>query len=459
MKIYTNTIDLANPAPKKIWVAPYSDFSIGVKFVVNNKPIDGDVILKTKDGVELTSNGKYGDGFTVFNMKSAEANETTEYIAIAPNGQENIIVQNVSDSTVYDVNVNADKTESIDLATPFTIELGETTTEATIWFSGSPDPDYGLYLEYRINDNEWTKYEVEFTPELIAPEITIGKGDKLQFRATDNGNSTFRGVVFNASIPVNSIDGLIFSGNIMTLLDNTGKRNDVPSSCFENWLGESTARTIYDAENLIFPAQTLSRACYAGMFYDCSKLIKAPKLPAMELAEQCYRAMFGMCTSLEYPMNELPAEYLPNDCYFQMFNGCSSLKTIPVIKAKEIVGGCCGMMFARCEQLTDLSKFKLYGDYNIDSTTNMKAYQGMFYQCINLIKSPVIMLKGTIMEGGYIVGNGTIHLMFAGCSSLEYIYMPFLSIGTIEEDGAIEGLSQLIKVYCDDGLIEVNVGE
>lgn len=458
MKIYTNTIDLANPSTKKFWVAPYSDFSIGVKFVVNNKPIDGDVILKTKDGVELTSNGKYGDGFTVFNMKSAEANETTEYIAIAPNGQENIIVQNVSDSTVYDVNVNADKTESIDLATPFTIELGDTTSEATIWFSGSPDPDYGLYLEYRINDNEWTKYEVEFTPELIAPEITINKGDKLQFRATDNGNGTFSGVLFNATVPVNSIDGLIFSGNIMTLLDNTGKRNDVPARCFENWLSEGTAKTIYDAENLIFPAQTLSMACYAGMFYDCNNLIKAPKLPAMELAEQCYRAMFGMCTSLEYPMNELPAEYLPNDCYFQMFNGCSSLKTIPVIKAKEIVGGCCGMMFAGCEQLTDLSKFKLYGDYNIDSDTPMKAYQGMFYQCINLIKSPIIMLKGTIMEDGWI-GSGTIHLMFAGCSSLEYLYMPFLEMSTIEEDGAIEGLSQPMKVYCDDGQIEVNVGE
>lgn len=445
MKIYTNTIDLANPSTKKFWVAPFSDFSIGVKFVVNNKPIDGDVILKTKDGVELTSNGKYGDGFTIFNMKSAEANETTEYIAIAPNGQENIIVQNVSDSTVYDVNANADKTESIDLATPFTIELGDTTDSAEISFS-SEFEEFKATVEYRIDDDEWQ------IGNLGNLNITLEYGKRLQIRATDAGNETLRGLMFNATIPTNSLDGLILSGNIMTLLDKSGKLDTVPERCFENWLGEGMGSVIYDISKLLLPANTLGFACYAGMFYGCEKIKKLPELPATELAQQCYRAMFSNCYSLEYPMNELPATIAPNDCYFQMFRGCSSLKTIPDIKATDIFGGCFGMMFANCDSLKDLSNFKLRGAYNEDDeSTNLKAYQGMFYQCGNLLKSPIILLRETIFDDDGFIKNGTIHLMFAQCTGLEEIYTPFLYVDTLNEADIIAGVDHEVIAHTIDG--------
>ena len=36
------------------------------------------------------------------------------------------------------------------------------------------------------------------------------------------------------------------------------------------------------------------------MFYSCSKLKKAPKLPATELFSYCYASMFQNCSNLNY---------------------------------------------------------------------------------------------------------------------------------------------------------------
>lgn len=104
MKIYTNTIDLANPSDKKFWVAPYSDFAIGIKFVANGEDVEGTVVLKDRNGNAMTANAqKYGDGFTVFKTSSSEGEKTDVYTAVAPNGQQIQIIQNTSDSTVFDI--------------------------------------------------------------------------------------------------------------------------------------------------------------------------------------------------------------------------------------------------------------------------------------------------------------------------------------------------------------------
>lgn len=103
MKIYTNTIDLSKPIEKKFWVAPFSDFGIGVKFVANGEAVDGEVVLKDRDGNIMTAEQeKYGNGFTLFKTNSGEGAKTVVYTAVAPNGQETIIIQNVSDSTVFE---------------------------------------------------------------------------------------------------------------------------------------------------------------------------------------------------------------------------------------------------------------------------------------------------------------------------------------------------------------------
>lgn len=102
MKVYTNTIDLSKPMERKFWVAPFSDFGIGVKFVNGDSDVDGVVTLKDKDGNTLTAEENKINGFTIYKMNSGEGEKTVTYTAVAPNGQETIIIQNVSDSTVFD---------------------------------------------------------------------------------------------------------------------------------------------------------------------------------------------------------------------------------------------------------------------------------------------------------------------------------------------------------------------
>ena len=40
MKIYTQEIDIALQSPKRFWVAPHSDFKIGIKIVKNGVPVE-----------------------------------------------------------------------------------------------------------------------------------------------------------------------------------------------------------------------------------------------------------------------------------------------------------------------------------------------------------------------------------------------------------------------------------
>lgn len=144
MKIYTNTIDLANPSDKKFWVAPYSDFAIGIKFVANGEDVEGTVVLKDRDGDAMTADEqKYGDGFTVFKTTSGRGEKTDVYTAVAPNGQETIIIQNTSDSTVFEKDETA---AGIDLTNYYTKD--EVDSEITTLEDALEDKqDAGDYVE------------------------------------------------------------------------------------------------------------------------------------------------------------------------------------------------------------------------------------------------------------------------------------------------------------------------
>ena len=67
------------------------------------------------------------------------------------------------------------------------------------------------------------------------------------------------------------------SGNVMWLVDPTGKSKTIPcENCFEYLFSYCSALTT--APEL--PATTLASNCYASMFAVCSALTTAPQLPA-----------------------------------------------------------------------------------------------------------------------------------------------------------------------------------
>ena len=110
MKIYTQTFDLATPSPKTFWVAPYSDFAIGVK-ITNNGADVADAITVASDVAALTAESDKINGFTIYNV-SSEGTGTTKY-TITCKGQVFTLTQVTTDSTVFEKKTNEIKTEYV----------------------------------------------------------------------------------------------------------------------------------------------------------------------------------------------------------------------------------------------------------------------------------------------------------------------------------------------------------
>lgn len=96
-------------------------------------------------------------------------------------------------------------------------------------------------------------------------------------------------------------------GNIMTLIDPTGKSTTLTGNEFKFMFsdGSDAQLNVVDARSLELPATTLAVNCYQNMFTGCSNLTSAPYLPATTLADSCYFRMFAGCSSL----NKLSAAF------------------------------------------------------------------------------------------------------------------------------------------------------
>lgn len=102
MKIYTVTFDTATLSPARIWVAPYSQFAVGVKVFVNGTEAEGAVTLK-KDGAAIPAEASKTGGFTVFQTKSGDTGSAEYEISVEGLSQKMKLVQVTTDSTVFDI--------------------------------------------------------------------------------------------------------------------------------------------------------------------------------------------------------------------------------------------------------------------------------------------------------------------------------------------------------------------
>ena len=152
-------------------------------------------------------------------------------------------------------------------------------------------------------------------------------------------------------------------GNIMSLING---HNFVLNSEFsfndtDGYPNYSPLRYIFNnctnlinAQNLVLPANVLYTNCYDYMFYECTKLIYAPKeLPAKVLAPYCYGNMFDGCTSL-INAPKLPAVVLDSKCYQYMFYNCTSLHVAPELPALFLTSNCYDRMFRGCTNLSTI---------------------------------------------------------------------------------------------------------
>ena len=102
MKIYTNTVDIAQPVLKRFWVAPHSDFKLGVKIVNNGAEVESEFTVKA-GGAALTADEDKVDGFTVYTLSSSGTGFVEYTVEVDGVAEKQKIVQIVTDSTVFEV--------------------------------------------------------------------------------------------------------------------------------------------------------------------------------------------------------------------------------------------------------------------------------------------------------------------------------------------------------------------
>ena len=106
MKIYTQTYDLTKASPQRFWVTPFSDFKIGIKLLSKGELSDKNFTVKA-GAVELTPDEDKIDGFTIFTIKSGNTGFVDYTIEVAGIAEKLKLTQIVTNSTVFDVDLQA----------------------------------------------------------------------------------------------------------------------------------------------------------------------------------------------------------------------------------------------------------------------------------------------------------------------------------------------------------------
>jgi hypothetical protein len=109
-----------------------------------------------------------------------------------------------------------------------------------------------------------------------------------------NEGSTWINATSGSAINSNNGKNILMSG--------TGRNSLFIETDPNNWWSLSTYTkcdgNLNTLLNYATPPTTIGSMCFCGMFYNCTKLIKAPELPATTLVTECYRHMFTGCTAI-----------------------------------------------------------------------------------------------------------------------------------------------------------------
>lgn len=102
MKVYTSIFDLSYPSNARFWVAPNSDFKIGLKIVNKGEDYTGNFVLKS-GSTTFTADASKTAGFTTYTMKSLGTGAVTYEVEVPGAQQKFTLMQIVTDSTVFEV--------------------------------------------------------------------------------------------------------------------------------------------------------------------------------------------------------------------------------------------------------------------------------------------------------------------------------------------------------------------
>lgn len=387
--------------------------SLTIKFE-NASYTSGTLKLSRVD--EHTFKYPYNDTKVTFNESKTEL-----YVTVDGEGSGYEIIQFVENFTTEDFNFTIEP-KPITCERCLTLNYGSNNGYLSLYYDDATAPSTLPNIEYSTDKVTWTALD---TTRINVSGVVYLRGNnpnginKGHIAYTDVASTEFAGemvhsctqeVEYRTIIRVctdNHVGGISVSGNIMHLLSYESDLTEIPcEGCFLGLFGNTD---IVNTPEL--PATTLTEACYALMFYKCSKLTQVAELNAMNLAKGCYFSMFAECNALVTAPN-LPATEMVEACYAGMFMDSTALSNAPTIDAENTAYYSCVSMFKGCTALVNAPTLNA-------TTMSEGCYGSMFKGCTSMTQAPY--LKATELVTDCYSG------MFMNCTSLVYIKADFLN--------------------------------
>lgn len=123
------------------------------------------------------------------------------------------------------------------------------------------------------------------------------------------------------------------------------------STCYDQMFAGCTS--LVNAPNL--PATTVAPGCYANMFNGCTSITTMPTINLTAMQNNALKGMMRGCTSLVNVPDILPWTTLVSGCFQELFYGCTSLAKAPKLPAQTLVANCYNSMFYNCSNINSIT--------------------------------------------------------------------------------------------------------
>ena len=313
---------------------------------------DGEPTVEMSDEATKTITLDCGDGIKL--NENAE-NATAFWLVVPPTIFDNGFTINVTGIDGGDFTKLTSQRVKIERNTIQPMDAIEVKLIPYVTFSASEEQIFSMHditsdcdLEYSLDAINLSKIES------VYDKVAFGGKNQLRLRGKNvKGTSRYSDMgAYFSTIKFENEVKVACTGDIRTLVDYENYWKDGVGN------GAVFARLFYDCTSLTsapkLPITTLGTSCYNEMFSGCTNLVEAPELPATTLADYCYHAMFNRCFSLT-SVPELLATELAKNCYSFMFAGCTSLTEAPQLPAVTLAENCYNGMFSECEKLNKVT--------------------------------------------------------------------------------------------------------
>lgn len=187
MKVFTQTYDLAKASPHRFWVAPFSEFKIGIKILEKDQISDKNFTVKA-GSIQLTPDKDKIDNFTLYTIKSNDTGFVEYTIEVEGVAEKLKLMQIVTDSTVFEVDASGGDVPA-DVATQTWVnsQISDFVDEDALTAYATKD-ELTNYVENSDLTSYYTKSETSSATELAGQFNTVSQSADSAYNLANGVN-------------------------------------------------------------------------------------------------------------------------------------------------------------------------------------------------------------------------------------------------------------------------------